>query len=181
MADIAEEIARMIGYDTIPETLPGQDTPPVGLPPDLRWENSIRETLWGIGLSEAWTDTLSSPEGLARLFPRDTAGDPEWSRVVANPAGIVEHGARIEVQALVNPPTQERSALRITLVPALLEVVARNLKHTKERVAFFEPARTFFPGPTTCHTNAGPWPSPSPEIATLEHGTGRRRRTTSST
>jgi phenylalanyl-tRNA synthetase beta chain len=34
--------------------------------------------------------------------------------------------------------------MRLTLLPSLLDVVARNLKHTEEGLGFFEMARTFF-------------------------------------
>jgi phenylalanyl-tRNA synthetase beta chain len=144
-ADIAEEVARMMGYDAIPETLPGQETQPAPLPPELAWENAVRETLWGISLTEAWTDTLTSPEALARLLPSGSSDAPDWSSVIANPAGLSRHGAGADVMMLVNAPTTQRCALRISLLPHLLDVAARNLKHTHERIAFFEAARTFFP------------------------------------
>lgn len=147
-ADLSEEIARLLGYDRIPESLLGQETPPAPPPPDLQWEAVIRNSLWGIGLSESWTDTLTSPESLARLFPDARAGSrSHWERVIVNPLGVKEHGARAEIIQLVNAPSRERSALRLSLVPALLDVVARNLKHSRERIAFFEIARTFFTRP----------------------------------
>lgn len=145
IADVAEEIARMIGYDMIPETLPGQETQPVPLPPDMAHEGYIRAALWGVGLSEAWTDTLVAPESPARLFPFGSGSDHPWERVVANPEGIGLHGASAQLITLANAPSRERSTLRLSLVPSLLDVAAGNLKHTRERVAFFELARTFFP------------------------------------
>jgi phenylalanyl-tRNA synthetase beta chain len=141
-ADIAEEIARMVGYDRIPERLPGQQTFPVPLPSDLQWERVIRDALWGIGLSEAWADTLTSRESLVRLQQPEHAG---WDSIVVNPEGIRDRGATTEPLALINPPSEERSVLRTTLVGSALEVLGRNLKHTNEDVGFFELARTFLP------------------------------------
>ncbi len=151
-ADVAEEVARSIGYDRIPETLPIQQTEPVGLPSDLQHERVIRQTLRGLGLSETWNDTLTSPQALARLFGeslgnggQQSEAGLDWNRVVANPNGVRENGADAHLLALVNPQTVDRSVLRLTLVPSLLDVIARNLKHTRSGLAFFELARTFFP------------------------------------
>lgn len=145
-ADLAEEIARMIGYDRIPENLPGQDTPPVAAPPDMRRENAVSETLWGIGLSEAWTDTLTSREAMARMFAADSQHD-DWAGIIVNAECLRLHQAQAAPMPLVNAPTEERSVLRLSLVPSLVDVLAANLKHTREHLAFFEIAPTFFPRP----------------------------------
>jgi phenylalanyl-tRNA synthetase beta chain len=59
--------------------------------------------------------------------------------------GIEERQAMTLPLHLVNPPTRDRDTLRLTLLSSALDVVSRNLKHTDERVAFFEVARTYFP------------------------------------
>lgn len=144
-ADLAEEVARSIGYDRIPETLPGQSTQPARPTPDMRLEALVRETLLGAGVSECWTDTLTSADALGRLAPgRTPESDGDWQYLVANPAGVAAHGAACSPVRLLNPPTEDRSVLRVSLVPALLDVMSRNLKRTREDLAFFEIARTFF-------------------------------------
>jgi phenylalanyl-tRNA synthetase beta chain len=147
-ADLTEEVARMMGYDTIPESLPGQQTGPASIPSELLWEGAVRETLWAVGVSEAWTDTLTSKESMARLFaalPESDLGALDWTRVIPDPEGVTSMGAAALPMSLVNPQTVDRSVLRITLAHAILDVLGRNLKHTHDRVAFFEIARTFFP------------------------------------
>ena len=147
-ADICEEVARMIGFDKIPETIPGQQTGPAESPKELLWEETIRETLWGVGLSETWTDTLTSTSAMTRLFATDGAENEEdlpWDRVIPNPDEISNRGATSQPMALVNPQTVDRSVLRLALIPSLLDVLAHNIKHTHNRLAFFEIARTFFP------------------------------------
>ncbi len=143
VADIAEEVARSRGYDQIPETLPAQDIPPAPLPPDLAWEDAIRDILLGIGFAETWTDTLTGRDALERLLTASPS--PAWEQMVVNLAGLHQHGATPEPVALINAPTRERAILRGTLLSSLLDVVAGNLKHTRERLAFFELSRTFFP------------------------------------
>jgi phenylalanyl-tRNA synthetase beta chain len=54
------------------------------------------------------------------------------------------HQAELSPLQLLNAPTKERDLTRLTLLPGLLDAVARNLKHTNERVAFFEIAMTYF-------------------------------------
>ncbi|HZT96052.1 MAG TPA: phenylalanine--tRNA ligase subunit beta [Chloroflexota bacterium] len=145
-ADIAEEVARMMGYDSIPETLPFPETQPPALPLELRTEAAVREILLGAHLSETWNDTLTSPASMGRLISQQDQAEPwDWERVVANPEGVHAEGAMAEILPLINAQTIDRSVLRLTLVPSILDVIGRNLKHTRERLAFFELARTFFP------------------------------------
>ncbi len=147
-ADLTEEVARMMGYDAIPESLPAQQMGPATIPTELMWEDAVRETLWAVGLSEAWTDTLTSTASMGRLFAAQPGNDseaPDWSRVIANPDGVAACGAAVLPMSLLNPQTVDRNVLRITLTHALLDVIAHNVKHTHDGLAFFEIARTFFP------------------------------------
>jgi phenylalanyl-tRNA synthetase beta chain len=86
---------------------------------------------------------------MGRLLAAEPNGyaqdSPElWARLVPNPAGVYKRDALTLPVRLLNPATQDRQVLRLTLLPSLLDVVARNLKHTDERLAFFEVDRTFF-------------------------------------
>jgi phenylalanyl-tRNA synthetase beta subunit len=60
-ADIAEEVARVRGYDTVPTILPDTPMPPYRHSP-LGVRHHVRDTLAGIGLSEAVTFALVSPQ-----------------------------------------------------------------------------------------------------------------------
>jgi phenylalanyl-tRNA synthetase beta chain len=150
--DLVEEVARLIGYDMLPSTLPLHTVPPPELPPELHWQDVVRERLLGIGASELVTGTLTSPATMARLLRPGSNGHEEstedlWERLVVNPAGVHAEEALTQPVPLVNPPTKDRTVLRMTLLPSLLDVVAHNLKHTNERLAFFEINRTFFRRP----------------------------------
>jgi phenylalanyl-tRNA synthetase beta chain len=142
-ADLVEEVGRLIGFERIPVTLPLRTMPPQALPEPLRLENVIRERLLAAGVSEAVTHNLTYPAALSRL---DVAGGAEsrWAEIVPNAAGVYAQEALVTPVSILNPATQDRQMLRLSIVPNLLEVLARNLRHTDERVAFFELGRTIF-------------------------------------
>ncbi len=124
-ADIAEEIARVQGYDRIPEILP--DTPmPAYRHDPLRLRDAVRETLVGAGLTEAVTFALVSP-AMAERFP--PAGD------IAVPGEGEPDGRPLVV---TNPLSSQHSVLRQTVLGSLLEVVETNLRLGRPDVALFE-------------------------------------------
>jgi len=148
-ADLVEEVARVIGYDAVPPRMPHRTMEPAAPLPGLHWEAVVRQTLRSIGANEAETHSLTSRASMERLLAADPDGyardSPElWEKLVPNPAGVYDRDALTLPVRLLNPATQDRQVLRLTLLPSLLDVVARNLKNTEERLAFFEVDRTFF-------------------------------------
>jgi phenylalanyl-tRNA synthetase beta chain len=124
-ADIAEEVARVQGYETIPEMLP--DTPMPGYrhsPLEIR--DAVRDTLAGIGLSEAVTYALVSPAMVERFGPVHDAPIP----------GEGQAGGR--AVTVTNPLSSQHSILRQSLVGSLLEVVSTNVRNDRPDVAIFE-------------------------------------------
>ncbi|HLJ67622.1 MAG TPA: phenylalanine--tRNA ligase subunit beta [Chloroflexota bacterium] len=150
-ADLVEEVIRVVGYDAIPSTLPRRTVAPAAPLDDLRLEDTVRSRLLGYGVSESVTHSLTSPEAMARLAAaRSNGHSPEatvWADLVPNPAGVYAREAEILPVEIANPATRDRRVMRLTLLPSLLDVVSRNLRHTDERVAFFEIARTIFRRP----------------------------------
>jgi phenylalanyl-tRNA synthetase beta chain len=124
-ADIAEEVARVRGYDSIPAILPDTAMPPYRHSP-LALRDVVRETLAGIGLSEAVTYALVSPSMVERFPPIEDV-------VVA---GEGEAGGRPVV--VTNPLSSQHSVMRQSLIGSLLEVVATNLRQGRPDVAIFE-------------------------------------------
>jgi phenylalanyl-tRNA synthetase beta chain len=150
-ADLVEEVARLVGFDTLPATLPRRTMPPPIPELGRWWRGVIRERLLSAGVNEITTHSLTSHDSQARMFPPDRrpvdAEQSPWEHLVPNPAGVIDRGALAEPVELQNPATTERQILRSLLLPSVLDVVARNLKHTEERLAFFELDRTFFTRP----------------------------------
>ena len=129
-ADLVEEVARVVGYETLPDRLPAGEIPGVQRDPRLLFEESVRDTLVACGLQEiigySWTD----PEVIARL-----RGGDAWSADRPAGQGCVE---------IVNPLRPESRVMRPTLLPTMLGALAENLKR-RESVRLFEVASVYLP------------------------------------
>ena len=139
-ADLTEEVARVVGYDRITETLLDTVLPPQRRNASLETEENIRHILVGSGLQDTVNHTLTTPENHARLIGAETArpsagGDePAVAAVDAN-----------RFITLTNPLSPERRVMRRNLIVSALENLAYNLRFT-ERMAVFEIGRTYRPG-----------------------------------
>jgi len=125
-ADVAEEIARVRGYELVPSVTPDTLMPAYRSSP-LEVRELVRETLAGAGLTEVITTALVSPRhvetfALAREVP--SVGDEDQPG--GDPIGVG------------NPLSRDHSLLRRNLVGSLLDVVGVNLRHGTEDVAVFE-------------------------------------------
>ena len=125
-ADVAEEIARVRGYELVPSVTPDTAMPEFRASP-LEVRELVRETLAGAGLTEVVTTALVSPRHvetfvLARDVP-SVAGDDAPG---GDPIGVT------------NPLSRDHSVLRRNLFGSLLDVVGVNLRHGTDDVAVFE-------------------------------------------
>ena len=128
-ADIIEELARVYGYDKLPETALAQALPEQRGNRPLELEEKVRELFADQGVQECITYALSSAEAEGKLAPESP--------------GTAVPGACV---ALLNPISPERSVLRRTLLPGLLDVAAKNLLAT-DSVALFEVGFVYLPKP----------------------------------
>ena len=76
-ADLTEEVARVVGYDRISETLLDTVLPPQRRNAPLETEENIRDILIGTGLQDTVNHTLTTPENHARLTG---GGADHWVR-----------------------------------------------------------------------------------------------------
>jgi phenylalanyl-tRNA synthetase beta chain len=125
-ADVAEEVARVGGYDAVPTRTP-ETLMPAYRPSPLGVRDAVREALVGAGLTEVVTHALVSPRSLVDL---------PWPDDAAAPAGEEPSGG--PVVTVRNPLSQQHSVLRQHLPASLLDVLATNERHAAERVAVFE-------------------------------------------
>ncbi|MGH8900276.1 MAG: phenylalanine--tRNA ligase subunit beta [Egibacteraceae bacterium] len=123
--DLYEEIARVHGYDKVPELVPSSGTSG-GRSLEDDAVRAVRRALAGAGWTEVSAFPFVADEDLVSLgFPlQDRRRDP-----------IV----------LVNPLSKEESVLRTSLLPGLLSVVRHNVNRQTTDVAVFEAGRVFLP------------------------------------
>lgn len=140
-ADLTEEVARVVGYDRIGETLLDTVLPPQRRNAQLETEENIRDVLIGCGLQDTVNHTLTTPENHAKLL------SPELQMSASGEIGS-ENASRESQQfiALTNPLSPERRVLRRNLTVSALENLSYNLRYT-ERLAVFEIGRVYRPLP----------------------------------
>jgi phenylalanyl-tRNA synthetase beta chain len=127
-ADLAEEIARIIGYERIDTTLMDDVLPPQRRNHRLETEERIRDILVGCGLQETISYSLTTPENHDRLN--------------REPLGTAEQ--RDCFVTLVNPLSVKRRVMRRSMLVSALENLAYNYRYT-QRLAIFEIGRVYLP------------------------------------
>lgn len=126
VADIMEEVARLYGFDRIPETRMADPLPPQRGNPSLEAEERVRDILVGLGLQEVITHRMSSPELENRLLPK-LAQQPQ-----------------VEYVKLANPIAPEKRVMRRSVLASVLNVVERNAR-LADSLAMFEIGPVFIP------------------------------------
>jgi phenylalanyl-tRNA synthetase beta chain len=118
--DLLEEVARLYGYDNIPKTLPIGSTTPGGLNEYQQKRRVVRQYLEGAGLYQAVTYSLTSEEKAAQfaIEKRDTI-------------------------RLSMPMSEERSILRLSIMPQLLEVLKYNSARQNDSLGVYETGAVF--------------------------------------
>ena len=117
-ADLIEEIARIYGYDKIPETLIADVTPPQFNQEDLMHEDNVRDLLVNLGLYETITYRLTCEDREAQAIAADAVRDDRKGVFVANPLA------------------PDREMMRRSLLASVLETVERNARTTADMGIF---------------------------------------------
>ena len=139
-ADLVEEVARISGYDAIPETMFQGRIPEPRLDRRRVLEARARQALVAAGCQEAITYSLVHPDQAARLDLQ--APWPPADGGAKHPTA--EGVPSADLIRVANPMSVEHSVLRQTLLGNLLEVVWSNVRF-RERVWCFELARVYLP------------------------------------
>ncbi len=122
--DIIEEVARLYGYDNIPSTMPVMQMSAVPQHRTQELIKSLKCSMVQAGFSEAINYSFMNPDTLDKLnLPSDDR--------------------RRDLVYVRNPLRKEDSAMRTSLIPALLHNVSLNLNRGEKMLRFFEVSSVF--------------------------------------
>jgi phenylalanyl-tRNA synthetase beta chain len=144
-ADIIEEIARVYGYDNIPETRMADELPPQLGNPILDKEERVRDLLVTQGLQEIISYRFTAQEREARRLPPGTPPDDKPYVRIANPIA------------------PEKAVLRHSVLASLIDIAERNAR-VRGRLALFEI------GPAFLASESGDLPDELQRLAILLAG-----------
>lgn len=121
--DIAEEVARIYGYNNIPSTIPklssqGKRTE------KQKIEDKMTQLALSLGFYEIMTYSFISPKDYELLGMRQ---EDRQSVVIRNPLG------------------EDTSVMRTSPLTSMMEVIRRNYNNRSLAARFFETARAYFP------------------------------------
>ncbi len=128
-ADLAEEVARIYGYDRIPMTLMESSASKGTRTEGQRLLDQVKQALVGMGMYEVITYSFTSPR-------------------VYESIGWKEEDKKPDVVTILNPLGEDQSVMRTTLFPQILEVMSRNYNHRLESCSIFEINPIFLPKST---------------------------------
>lgn len=126
-ADLAEEVARVVGYDRVGETLLDTGLPPQRRNAVLETEENIRDILIGCGLQDTVNHTLTTSENHRKLLVTEERDAPL--------PPFIE---------LTNALSPQRRVLRRDMMVSALENLAYNQRYA-QRLAIFEIGRVYRP------------------------------------
>ncbi|HHU49729.1 MAG TPA: phenylalanine--tRNA ligase subunit beta [Clostridiales bacterium] len=125
MADLAEEVARIYGYDRIPLTLMEGSASKGARTRKQKLIFSIKTALTGMGMHEAITYSFTSPH----IYQKIGIGAADYPPVVR----------------IANPLGEDQSIMRTTMLPSMLEVLSHNYNRRIENCSIFEINPIFIP------------------------------------
>ena len=126
MNDVAEEIARIYGYNNIQSSSIKGSTTQGGRTPKQKFEVNIENAMCGMGFDQIQTFSFISPKFYDKIrLPENSA--LRRSVVISNPLG------------------EDTSVMRTVALPSMLEVLARNYNFNNTDVSLFEVATVYIP------------------------------------
>ncbi|WNF35992.1 phenylalanine--tRNA ligase subunit beta [Bacillaceae bacterium IKA-2] len=121
-ADLIEEVARLYGYDQIPTTLPIGLTTAGSLTESQKRRRKVRRYLESVGLDQAITYSLTS---------------------ASKAKGFANKSIDLTPVSLAMPMSEDRSTLRTSLIPHVLDVVQYNQNRKITDLAIYEVGSIF--------------------------------------
>ena len=117
-ADIAEEVARIYGYNNIPSTLL-KGVAEARRTPEQRFIKSVQSSMVSMGLNEIETYSFISPKYFDRI-------------------SLDEDSRLRDAVTITNPLGEDTSVMRTTIIPSMCETLARNYNYRNMKASLFE-------------------------------------------
>ena len=128
MADIAEEVGRLFGYNNIPTTTFRGAATEGGYTEAMKLENRAGSLCRSFGYSEILTYSFVSPSIFDQIrLPEDSS---------------LRNAMRIQ-----NPLGEDASIMRTVALPSMLAILARNNAYHNDAVKLYELAKVYLPKP----------------------------------
>lgn len=127
--DLIEEVARLYGYNNIPDYLPLTSATGGGLTAYQIFRDKLRSNL-AQNMYEVINYSFINPDAFDRIMLPD------------------DHILR-QVVKVANPLSEEQSVMRTTLLPGLLSTISRNAARRNYNLSFFELGAIFIPSQGT--------------------------------
>lgn len=125
--DVAEEVARLVGYDKIPAEARPAAPSPLAKSPVQAWADRMRDKLTALGFCEAYSyDFVSAKELRCLEYP-----------------GFDEASLDRSMPRLENPTSADWVYLRPSLAHGLLRALARNVNRGASTALLFETGRVY--------------------------------------
>ena len=126
MCDLAEEVARMYGYDKIPTTLYAGEMVQGEYTPRQQAERAASLICREAGFDEAMTHSFISPKFYDMI-------------------GWAENDPRRISTTILNPLGEDFSIMRTTVLPSMLDSLAHNHAHRNPTASLFEMGTVYLP------------------------------------
>lgn len=126
MPDLAEEIARIYGYDNIPMTLMRGATTIGVLTGEQKAEKVIKDTCYALGYSDIITYSFISPTYYDKIM-------------------MPKESPLRKSMEIINPLGEDTGIMRTVSLPSMMETLARNFNSRNEQVRLFELAKVYVP------------------------------------
>lgn len=124
-ADIAEEVARIYGYNNIPSTvLTGAAN--ASLTPEQKYLRTIENTMVSLGCYGILTYSFTSPKCFDRI---ELPADSKLRNTIT----------------IMNPLGEDTSIMRTTTLPSMIDILAGNYKNRNSKVKLFELGKEYIP------------------------------------
>ncbi|MDQ3704635.1 MAG: phenylalanine--tRNA ligase subunit beta [Chloroflexota bacterium] len=143
-ADVVEEVARMVGYDIIPETMLEGRLPRPEVNHSRESAEDISDMMLAFGMDEVLTYSVTHSESLRRLAAlEESIGSQGAEGAEERPRYRAWDAARPPV-TIVNPTSSRQDVMRPTMLSNMLDTLLMNMRLMPEApVRIFELGKIF--------------------------------------